>query len=290
MENEDKINQAADEAISYIKFKAGSLKQRDGKWKRLNERRMQNRLKRLFDKQLQSILDGMRGLSFFQDTEGVKIIETKLAKDEIKDLLDDMDEQEEIAGLIGESGSTAYKKGAKTINKQFKMSEVGVSFELLNDNAIRYLQGKKTLNLSNYRGSINYTTKKRILSILVEAAEKGDSYQKTAKKIQEQGAEGVFSKARAEMIAVHEIGEGYEQGNREMVDVYMQETGAQIQKLWIDSQDDLVTPECEANGDQGWIGFEEDFLSGDLAAPRASNPRCRCSTGYRQIDSKGNEI
>lgn len=291
MEKEEKINQATNEAIDYIRFKAAGLRRVDGKWKRLQERRFESRLKRLFDSQIEWIVKEMESLSFFKEIgKGVRFIETKTARDDINEMLDDLGEQEDIADLIGETGRTAYLKGAKTISKQFKMSKVGISFELLNEEAVRYLKAKKTLHLSNFKGSINLTTKKRILSILTEAAEKGTNYNDTAKKIREQGSEGVFSKARAELIAVKEIGNAYEVGNQEMVEVYRQETGAEIQKLWIDSQDDLVTPECEANGEQGWIGFNEDFLSGDMAAPRAGNPRCRCSTGYRQVDSQGNEI
>ena len=291
METQEKISQVTNEAIDYIKYKAAGLRRVNGKWKRLQERRFEKRMKRLFDRQIEWIIQAMADLSFFDETEkGVTLIEIKTVRNDVNEMLDDMDEQEEIADLIGESGRTAYLKGAKTISKQFKMSKIGISFELLNEEAVRYLKAKKTLHLSNYKGSINQTTKKRILSILTEAAEKGTNYNDTAKKIREQGKEGVFSRARAELIAVREIGTGYEIGNQEMVDVYIQETGAEIQKLWIDSQDDLVTPECEENGNAGWIGFNEDFPSGDMEAPRATNPRCRCSTGYRQVDSKGNEI
>jgi hypothetical protein len=291
MEKAEKTQQTANEAIQYIQFKAGNLKRVDGKWKRLQERRLESRIKRQFNQQIEWIVAEMQKLSIFDETKsGVKFIERKYTQKELDDFLDDMDGQKEIADLIGNSGKTSYLKGAKTISKQFNMSEVGVSFELVSDDAIKYLKSKVTLHLSNNRGSINQTTKKRILNILVEAAEKGTNYQDTGRKIRAQGAEGVFSRSRAEMIAVNEIGNAYEEGNREMVDVYKQETGAEIQKLWIDSGDELVTPECEANGAQGWIGFQEDFLSGDLAAPRATNPRCRCSTGYRQVDSQGNEI
>ena len=45
-------------------------------------------------------------------------------------------------------------------------------------------------------------------------------------------------------------------------------------KEWTTAEDDLVSEDCEANGDQGPIGIDEAFDSGDDAPP--AHPQCRC--------------
>src|SRR6185312_12134499 len=46
-------------------------------------------------------------------------------------------------------------------------------------------------------------------------------------------------------------------------------------KIWLTAEDDLVSEECQENGDAGVIGLDEDFPSGDDAPP--VHPNCRCS-------------
>lgn len=170
------------------------------------------------------------------------------------------------------------------------MDEIGIDFNLINDEAIEYLQNLTELHLSDYRGSISRTTNKRIIKILLEAAEKGSSYTDTAARIKQQAVKGVFSNSRAELIAVREIGKAYTHGNRDMIKQYIRETSAIMEKEWLTVQDDKVTKECQANEEAGWLGFEEQFPSSDINSPRDSNPRCRCDTGYRRINTQGEEI
>jgi SPP1 gp7 family putative phage head morphogenesis protein len=46
------------------------------------------------------------------------------------------------------------------------------------------------------------------------------------------------------------------------------------QKEWTTAEDDRVSEDCEANGDQGPIGIDEAFDSGDMTPP--AHPNCRC--------------
>lgn len=247
---------------------------------------MQKKLIRSLAKQKDWAVKAAEKLSFFNNNEKVIRLERKTIRQEVNDMLDDMPEQDEIAGIIGgsETGAT-YKKGAQTAHVQFKMGKVGISFELANKPAIDYLNALKTLHLSDYKGSVNRTTKTRLLTILSNAAETGQSYQTTAKEIMAAGESGIFSYHRAEMIATNEIGKAYGDGNHEMVDIYRKETDAKIEKIWITSGDDMVTDECQANGDEGWIDFDDEFDSGDQQAPRSGHPRCRCDTGYRNSNA-----
>lgn len=283
-------NKTIEEAKNYIQFKAGLLKQENGKFKVVSAARMQKKVDRSFKKQMKWIFGKAESLSFFNNKAAVMRLERKTIQNEINDMLAEMPENENIADYVAGGGEVAYRKGAKAAHTKFNMGKVGIDFSLINNDAVDYLAAKKLLHLSDYRGSIKRTTKKQILKILTEAAETGQSYQETGKKIMAQGEEGVFSQFRAEMIATNEIGHAYGEGNHEMVDIYKQETGAMMEKYWITVQDDRVTEECAANEAMGWIGYNEHFLSGDDIAPRNTNPRCRCDTGYRRIDSQGNPV
>ena len=283
-------NHTIEEAKNYIQFKAGALKQENGKFKAVSAARMQRKVSRSFKRQMEWLVAESEGLSFFNNKSAVLRLERKSVQDEINKFLEELPDEEDIADAVAGGGEVAYRKGAKAAHTKFEMDAVGIDFSLINNDAIDYLKAKKTLHLSNYRGSISRTTKKQILKILTDAAETGQSYQETGRKIKAQGEEGVFSRYRSEMIATNEIGHAYGSGNHEMVDIYHQETGAIIEKYWITVQDDRVTEECAANEDTGWIGFNEHFPSGDDIAPRDGNPRCRCDCGYRRVDLHGNPV
>jgi len=279
-----------EEAQDYILFKAAALKQENGKYKAVSAARMQRKISRSFKRQMEWLIEKSAELSFFNSKAAVLRIERKTVQDEINRMLEDLPENENIADSVANGGEAAFKKGAKAAYLKFTMESVGLDFDLVNPYAIDYLKAKKTIHLSDYRGSIKRTTKKQILKILTEAAETGTSYQETGRKIRAQGAEGVFSRFRSELIATNEIGHAYGEGNHQMVDIYKKDTGAVIQKYWITVQDDRVTPECAANESVGWIGWDEHFPSGDDIAPRNANPRCRCDCGYRHVDLQGNPL
>lgn len=277
-------------ASEYIEWKTSALKGRDGKYRRRQEIRMTGKVARVFTKQRQWFVKRIENMSIFQNKSGVRLIDQKFYLDEIDDVLDDMPFNENMVTEISITASTTYQKGAKRAYTDLLMSESGVSFDLVNNRAVDYIEKLRTVQLSNYRGAIQFETKKRIRQILVEAAENGNSYSETATKIQAQGKAGVFSKARAELIATNQIGHAYSAGNDDMVKEYIKETSAIMQKEWITVGDTSVTPECNANEAEGWIQYDANFSSGDQFTPRQDNPRCRCTTGYRRVDSQGNEL
>lgn len=281
-------------ALAYYRRKLSTLKKPDGKFRHRQEVRMRARLRRAWKKQSDWIIENIADLPQFEQTaeRTVRYISTKRFIDPIDDVVNNIPGNEDVVDAITVGAEASFKKGGKKMHRQFDMGSVGISFELINEPAIDYLRALETIHLSDAKGSISYTTKKRIRKILTDAAEKGLSYQETSKLIQAQGAAGVFSQARGELIAVREIGLAYGHGNRAMVDVYRGETGAIIEKEWITSADDLVTPECQANEDMGWIGFNEFFnnTGAQEAAPRSDHPRCRCDTGYREVDLNGDPI
>lgn len=281
-------------ALAYYRRKLSTLNRPDGKFKRRQEIRMRARLRKTWKRQMDWIIENMADLPQFEQTaeRTVRYISTKRFSEPINDMIDGLPYNADIVDTISAGSSTSFTKGARDTYRQFDLGAVGISFDLVNDAAIDYLKGVETIHLSDARGSISYTTKKRIKKVLIDAAEQGLNYQDTSKLIQAQAGAGVFSQARGELIAVREIGLAYGQGNKASVEIYRRETGAIIEKEWITSGDDLVTDECQANEDMGWIGFNEFFnnTGAQEVAPRSDHPRCRCDTGYRQVDTNGEPI
>lgn len=81
---------------------------------------------------------------------------------------------------------------------------------------------------------------------------------------------------RAEMVAVTEISNAWNSG---AVDAAQEaiDGGSEIEKAWITEDDPC--PECEANADEDFIPFEEQFSTGDDQPP--AHPNCQCSLELR---------
>lgn len=277
-------------AKMYIQWKASFRKQPNGKYKSIQSRRLENKVKKQFNIQIEYIIDELKGVSAFKDDKKVKILSKKDIQSDAENIANSLPNEDDLVNDIVVTVDPVYKKGGKTAYDKFKMGKFGIDFSIVNDNSIGYLENLRDIQLSNRKGSITRTTRKRIIEIITDGARNGNSYSEMARQIRLEGESGIFSRARAEMIAVNQVGNAYETGNKETIDEYVKETGAVIEKKWMTVNDDQVTEECMANQDEGWIGNNEDFSSGDSEAPRSDNPRCRCTTGYRQVDDEGNPI
>ncbi len=267
-----------DTLIFSLERSAILAKRPDGKFINRQELRLKANLKRSWKKQMDYVVEHAKGLSIFTNN-AVKI---NALEDEVFGLLSGLPEKKEIIESIILSMRLSLERGGKTAVKQLKLSDFGISFDIKNKKAIEFLDAKRTLELSNYKGNIDATTKQNISRILLDAANSGQSYQKTAQQIMAQGEAGVFSQARGQLIATHEIGVAYETGNRIPIDEFQKENPDRpVQKYWQTVEDDRVTPECAANEDEGWIELDKPFPSSDQNAPRYGNPRCRCFTKYQ---------
>lgn len=276
-------------ARAYAERKLSSMtRRRNGKWIARAEKRLERKLRRLWKVQIAWLVVNIEKLSFFDTDEKYLYLDSKTARDEIDVLMEGFPEEEEIAEAMRASAKTAWEQGGKLAYKDFNMGKYGIDFSLVNDDAVRYLDRLFDLNLSQRKGSIARTTRQRIINLLQEAAEGGQSYQETARKIRNQGKEGVFSQARGELIATRELGQAYGRGNKSKIDEFIKESGVIMQKEWITTEDAQVTPECRENQEMGWIDFDAHFASSDESAPRDDHPRCRCDTGYRTVDTEGN--
>ena len=106
-----------------------------------------------------------------------------------------------------------------------------------------------------------------IQELTAQAIDEGWSADTLAEKV---GELGNFSDARAEMIARTEIIRANNQGHM----VSFKEAGVE-RKAWSTAEDGDVCEICQGNEDQGPIPIDDDFDSGDDAAP--AHPQCRCT-------------
>lgn len=116
--------------------------------------------------------------------------------------------------------------------------------------------------------AITDSTRDFLRGDVTQAIEEGWSNQKLAAEI---GKSYGFSKDRALTIARTETNYAASKGALEGYKA----SGVVQGKVWLTADDDLVSEECEANGDAGVIGLDEDFPSGDDAPP--VHPNCRCA-------------
>lgn len=258
-----------------------TMRQRvNGRWILRTEKRLAKRLKKLFRKQSEWIIKNMRSLF---DRKASYRANAQGDDESINRFLDDMphkaDLTEEIVLVMNES----LDRGAKQIMKELPEIKESIGFDIINREAARFLGKKKTLELSNYRGNIDGTTKGRILDILRSALHSGQSYEETSYQIAEQTDAGVFSQARGELIAVREIGIAYETGNRIPIDQFtLSNPDRVVLKFWQTVEDERVTKPHRKNQSDGWIPLAQTFSgTGDQQAPGSDNPRCRCTTKYR---------
>jgi uncharacterized protein with gpF-like domain len=284
------LKRSIEYALLYIQEKAGAIKRPSGAYLRKQEMRLEKKIVARFKKQLSWLVEEAQKLPYFQDSKGFQRYASKSVREDIDAFLEGLPENEEMVNDIGQTVNDTYKRGARDINAKLGMAKVGVSFDLVNEDAANYLRTVKNLQLSNFRGSIQRETKARIQKILVDAIEEGTAYGEVARKIKSQAEAGVFSRARGELIAVNQVGRAYGNGNDTMVRRFMLETSSLVQKSWQTVKDQNVTEECKHNEEQGWLGMEESFLSSDKIAPRLSNPRCRCVTSYRVVNMRGEPI
>lgn len=279
--------------IGRLELNRAISRQADGPWRLQQAKRLKKRLQKHFEKQQAFVLREAKSLSFFgRRKNAVDPADQK----EIDLLVSRIPEKDAVADTLTLFWQASMLKGGKTIVRQLKLGEMGISFTLQNKEAIRWLNAKKVLEtsepgsltwskaanelrLSNYKGNIHFTTKTRIKEILVEAAEKGYSYQQTSKLIQAAGDAGLFSQARGELIATQELAGAYERGKKIPMEDFEQEfPDRKPEKRWKSVLDGRETPECRDRDAQGWKPLDWDFVGYDTPP---GHVRCRCALLYR---------
>lgn len=195
----------------------------------------------------------------------------------LEDMIEDIKPEVEKAVIIG------YKQSYNTHSEW--LDKVGISFNLKNPIVEEYMNEFDDLQLSDYRGSVSYTTKNWVIRELRRWIKEGLSYTEIGENI-EALDKTLFSKSRAKLIAANETGRAFEVWNY----IPMEEAARQwvkVIKKWLTVNDDRVTVECSANQNVGWINLDNVYESWDKISPRKSNPRCRCTMQYYFKDYEG---
>lgn len=272
-------------AVYHIERKVSQLEvRRNGKFLAKSEARLESRVLRSWKKQQAYLISSIADLSAF--SEKTIHIEKKLLEDEIREMLRLLPDQDTIASAIASTAKVVMLKGGRNAIEQYALGSLGISFNLRNERAIEYLKAKEEIMLSDRQGSINKTTKDRVLEIIRDGVNNRQSYTQVANQIAALSVEGIFSKSRAQMIATNEVGKAYEFGNYIPVEEFSQRTGKRVIKYWQTVGDLKVTAQCNENEQKSKAGIplNAQFASGDLTAPRSTHPRCRCSTSYEVIE------
>ena len=258
-----------------------------GLQKVLEKNRLANKHKKkfslFFQNQKADLLKKFSKFEHYFTEETVKLQQVKNPKkviDEFQktfsDIADDTDA--ELQKIVLEAEREGMSAGIDQIKNTISISDVNPvtgTFDLANPRAVKWF--KDTGGSINYIKDIQATTKTQLKTLITNAVDTGQSYGKTAKLITEKFDE--FSRSRAQMIAINETGNAYESGSRMLVDT-VAEQGIIMQKRWMTSEDNDVTPECEANGLERWIPLNQEHLSGHQQPLRF--PRCRCFEDYRE--------
>jgi F like protein len=152
---------------------------------------------------------------------------------------------------------------AATIVKDFESGTISAE-----DIAGRYLT---TGSLTRLTGGLNQTSLQVLRDAISDAWDAGGSFEQIVAAIQDTFE--TFSTTRAERIAQTEVNDAYNYGR-----VQTAVAAGFDQKAW--DPDGEACPICTANADEGWIGIDETFSSGD-SEPTA-HPNCDCSVDFRK--------
>ena len=150
---------------------------------------------------------------------------------------------------------------------------VGFGFDVMNPEAIKYAKEHAAAQVTK----INETTMQSMRGLIVQATEEGWSYSRLAGQIK--GRFEGFSSARAKRIAVYELRDAYEAGQRVMID-RLKKHGLKMETRWLTAGDDRVRDSHRDSGAEGWQDVGFTFASGHERCP--SDVGCRCTMLYRR--------
>lgn len=194
-----------------------------------------------------------------------KSFETKSADDVIKLLFQNY--QDWIGLVYNASKDHIQEVLYETGKKVLSMLEINVEFDVNQPRVMDWLNENAMKDSTSYADSI----KEEISLRVQQGIEQGASNQKIAKSISgffdDQSDWRALRIARTETINAYGAGalEGYKQSN------------AVSGKFWIFDGGNCESGVCERNADEGVIGLDEEFSSGDLAP--TAHPNCECSLG-----------
>ncbi len=176
--------------------------------------------------------------------------------------------------------------GKRIIGEMKKLGlDLDAPFDVRNPEAVTWTAEQSATLVKR----VNEQSRNILRTILTDGMREGKSYQKIAREIRERfKRDGTFSnkvpgprhvRTRAELIAVTEIGNAYEEGSRQVVERLNKKV--KMRKRWITVGDERVSDMDIANAAMGWIKFPGVFSSGHSRP--LSHPGCRCVAIYRTL-------
>jgi SPP1 gp7 family putative phage head morphogenesis protein len=138
-------------------------------------------------------------------------------------------------------------------------------FDQVNDLALAFAKARAAELVTG----IDEATRNELNDIISSGLEENIGLDAIADNIREAYA---FSEDRADLIARTEVAMANQQGALEGMKL-AQGAGVKLTKVWV--PDDEACDLCLENGDDGAIGLQEQFSSGDDVPP--AHPSCRCS-------------
>jgi uncharacterized protein with gpF-like domain len=156
------------------------------------------------------------------------------------------------------------------------------TWDLENPRAVKWFE--ETGGSTEYIKGIQDTTQSELQTLIENALAEGKSYTKLEKEIKDRFDE--YSEllpgkdmSRAELIAINEIGNAYEEGSMQFAQGLAAD-GVEMEKRWVTVGDNNVSDGCLENGAVDWIPIDDAFPSGDDRPLRF--PGCRCYAVYRE--------
>lgn len=167
-----------------------------------------------------------------------------------------------------------YKKNLNQFSRVLKPLWIIYTPRLID----KYVDMLEDVQLSDYKWSINRTTKLAVLGEIRTGVQQNLTYTQVAKNIEDISQE-LFSPTRAKLIATTEMGRAYGYGNyipmRQAADLWQK-----VRKAWSTVWDDKVRETHYQNERDGRIDFDKLFSgTNELIAP-SSDLRCRCDNLY----------
>lgn len=187
-----------------------------------------------------------------------------------------------IPEILAERASQVMERAAEFMADKHQAETPGfeIDFSVPTRPEAEYIQALTTLHLSQRAGSITKTTVDRIRALIVEGVSQGMTYRQVADNISQLDPL-VFSRNRAEIIAVNQMGKAYQYGEY-LPMKYAQDSGYTVEKFWATVNDDRVTATHRINQADGYVPLDQPFSgTGDQLPPGSDNPRCRCALAYR---------
>jgi hypothetical protein len=175
----------------------------------------------------------------------------------------DMEAWDIISEELADDLGGAYEQTAQVILGKLGITDQDV-FDLVNEDSVKYAAESGAELVTG----ITETTRERLQVLVRDAIQNADGVNELKSAIEDSEA---FSADRAEMIARTEIGNAHMAGALEGAKA----SGLDLVKSVVRGSEDNDCDICGDNEDDGEIGLDEDFSSGDDAP--LFHPNCACT-------------